>query len=135
MCRFWKLNDACVPDPFLMSFIDEALDNFGGKEAYSFTDVFSGYHQIKITLEDRRKMTFAMEWGCIQYTIMLFGLKNVPTIFSHVVITMFKEFIHKFLEVYFDDRTMFSLVKHHVGSLFSMLDMCRRYHIALNLKK
>jgi hypothetical protein len=35
-----------------------------GKEAYSFTDGFSGYHQIKIAPEDRSKMTFATEWGC-----------------------------------------------------------------------
>ena len=52
-----KLNDACVHDLFLMSFIDEVLENFGGKEAYSFTNVFLGYHQIKITSEDRRKTT------------------------------------------------------------------------------
>ena len=31
--------------------------------------------------------------------MMPFGLKNVSTIF----IVSFKEFIHKFLEVYFDD--------------------------------
>jgi len=51
----------------------------------------------------------------------------VPTIFSHVVIATFKEFIHKSLEVYFDDWTMFGLVKHHVASLRLMLDTCRRY--------
>ena len=44
-----KLNDAYVHDPFLMPFIDEVLDNVGGKEAYSFTNRFSRYHQIKIT--------------------------------------------------------------------------------------
>jgi len=80
-------------------------------------------------------MTFTTEWGCFQYTITPFGLKNVPTIFSRVVITMFKEFIHKFLEVYFDDWTVFGLVKYHVATLHLMLDTCRRYHIALNLKK
>lgn len=68
-----------------------------------------------------------MEWGCFQYTVMPFGLKNVSAILSHVVITMFKEFIHKFLEVYFDDWTMFSLVKRHVASLHLMLDMCHIY--------
>jgi len=47
-----------------MPFIDEVLDNVGGEEAYSFTNGFSGYHQIKITPEDRRKTTFAIEWGC-----------------------------------------------------------------------
>jgi len=66
---------------------------------------------------------------------MPFGLKNVPTISSRVVISAFKEFIHKILEVYFDDWTMFGLVKHHVASLCLMLDTCPRNQITLNLKK
>lgn len=119
-----KLNDACVHDPFSTPFTDEVLDNVGGQEAYSFTNGFSGYHQIKIALEDRSKTTFATEWGCFQYTVMPFGLKNAPAIFSHVVVAAFKEFIHKFLEVYFDDWTLFGLVKRHVASLRLMLDTC-----------
>eukprot|EP00253_Pinus_taeda_P025262 PITA_25262 len=93
-----KLNDACVHDRFSMPFTNEVLDNVGGQDVYSFTDKFSGYHQIKIAPEDRRKTTFAIEWGCFQYTVMPFGLKNASAIFSRVVIATFKEFIHKFLE-------------------------------------
>lgn len=59
-----KLNDACVHDPFSTPFTNEVLDNVGGEEAYSFTDGFSRYHQIKITPEDRRKTTFVTKWGC-----------------------------------------------------------------------
>jgi len=98
-----KLNDVCVHDPFPNPFVNEVLDNVGGQEAYSFTDGFSGYRQIKIVLEDRSKTTFVTEWGCFQYTIMPFGLKNSPTIFSRVVFSALREYIHKFLEVYFDE--------------------------------
>ena len=58
-----KMNDASVHDPFPTPFIDEVLDNVGGQEVYSFTDGFSGYHQIKIHEEDRLKTTFATKWG------------------------------------------------------------------------
>lgn len=78
---FKKLNDACLHDLFPTLFTDEVLDNVGGQEAYSFTDGFSGYHQIKIALKDRSKTTFVIEWGCFQYTFMPFGLKNASTIF------------------------------------------------------
>jgi hypothetical protein len=43
-----KLNDACLHDPFPTPFTDEVLENVGRQEAYSFTDGFSGYHQIRI---------------------------------------------------------------------------------------
>jgi hypothetical protein len=64
-----------------------------------------------------------------------FGLKNAPTIFSRVVIVAFKYFIHKFLEVYLDDWTIFILLKDHVEVLRLMLDRCRQCQISLNIKK
>lgn len=60
-----------------------------------------------------------------EYKMMHFGLKNAPAIFSRVVIVAFKEYIHKFLEVYFDDGTMFGLLKNHVVRLRLILDTCR----------
>lgn len=66
---------------------------------------------------------------------MPFGLKNAPAMFSRVVVESFKEFIHKFLEVYFDDSTVFVLSIKHVGSLGLMLNRCRLYQISLNLKE
>jgi hypothetical protein len=130
-----KMNDACLHDPFPTPFTDEVLDNVGGHEVYSFTDGFSGYHQIRIAKEDCHKTMFAIELGSYQYTVMPFGLKNALAIFSRVVFEAFKEFLHKFMEAYFDDWTFFSLLKHHIECLKLMLDKCRQCQIALNLKK
>jgi hypothetical protein len=66
---------------------------------------------------------------------MPFGLKIAPTIFSRVVVEAFKEFLHKFLEAYFDDWTVFSVFKDHIECLRLMLDKCRKCQISLNLKK
>jgi hypothetical protein len=105
-----------------------------GQETHSFTDIFSGYHQIKISPEDRYKTNFSTEWGSYQYTVMPLGM-NAPAIFSRVVITAFKEFIHQFLEVYLDDWTIYSLLKYHVEVLRLMLERCRKCQISLNIKK
>jgi hypothetical protein len=98
-----KLNDDFLHDPLSTPFTDEVLENVGVQEAYYFTNVFSGYHQIMIAPKYRHKTTFPIEWGSFQYTIIPFGLKIAPTIFSRVVVSSFKEFIHIFLEVYLDD--------------------------------
>ena len=66
---------------------------------------------------------------------MPFGLKNAPATFSRVVVVVFKEFIHKFLEVYFDDWTVIGLMDKHVGALRLMLAKCQEHQISLNLKK
>ena len=57
-----KLNDAYLHDPFPTPFTDEVLDNVGGQEVYSFTDGFSGYHQIRIAPEDRHKQPSLQKW-------------------------------------------------------------------------
>jgi hypothetical protein len=85
-----KLNEVCLHDPFPTPFTNEVLDNVGGQEVYSFTYIFSRYHQIRIAREDRHKTTFSIEWGSYQYTIMPFRLKNLPAIFSTVVVKAFK---------------------------------------------
>ena len=66
---------------------------------------------------------------------MPFGLKNAPAIFSRIVVVAFKYFIHKFLEVYFDDWMIFGIIKDHIESLRMMLEQCRQFQISLNLKK
>jgi hypothetical protein len=98
----------------------------GGKEACSSTDGLSGYHHIKIAQEDRYKTTFATKWVSYQYTVMPFGLKNAPDIFSRVFIDDFKEIIHQFLEVYLDEWIVYSLLKDHVEVLILMLEICRQ---------
>jgi hypothetical protein len=111
-----KLNDSCLHDPFPTPFTDEVLDNVGGHEVYSFTAGFSGNHQIWIAKEDLHKTTFAKEWGSYQYR-----LKNAPAIFSRVVVEAF-EFLHKFLEAYFDDWTVFNIFQNYIECLRLMLD-------------
>ena len=66
---------------------------------------------------------------------MPFGLKNAPVFFSRIVVSTFKYFIHKFLEVYSDYWTVFGLVRDHIESLHMMLEHCHQYHNALNSKK
>ena len=112
-----NLNDACVHDLFPTPFIDEVLEGVGSQEIYSFIDGFSGYHQIRIAKEDDHKTTFVIEWGYFQYTVMPFGLKKAPAVFSHIVVTVFKYFIQKFLQVYMDDLTVYGLIRDHLDNL------------------
>ena len=65
---------------------------------------------------------------------MPFGLKNAPVVFSRIVVVIFKYFIHKLLEVYFDDWTVFGLVKDHIESLKIILERCFQYEDVASLE-
>jgi len=77
-----RLNASCVHDNFPTPFRNEVLDKVARNEEYSFTDGFFGYHQVRITEEDRKKTTLIIEWVSFAYNVMPFEFKNSPTIFS-----------------------------------------------------
>jgi hypothetical protein len=56
-----KLNDACLHEPLTKPFTNEVLENVGGHKVYSFTDRFSGYHQMKIAHEYIYNTMFSIE--------------------------------------------------------------------------
>ena len=58
VCVYYiSLNYACVHDPFPTPFTDEVLEQVEGKDSYSFTDGFLGYHQVRVTEEVERNTT------------------------------------------------------------------------------
>ena len=128
------LKNSCIHDMFPTPFSDEVLDNVAGNEAYSFTDGFSNYHQVWIVEEDKKKTTFMTKWCSYAYNVVPFSLKNTLALFSRIVIATFRDYHHKFLEVYMEDWTIYSLLKKHSILLRVMFDHFRQIQIYLNLK-
>ena len=76
MCRFHQLNKACPQDPFPLPRIDQIVDSTTECGLLCFLDAFSGYHQIKMAVEDVEKTAFLTPCGVYCYTFMPFGLRN-----------------------------------------------------------
>jgi hypothetical protein len=55
---FRDLKKACLKDNLPTPFFDQILDECVGSEVFYFMDIFSGYNQIQIKLEDQHKTTF-----------------------------------------------------------------------------
>jgi hypothetical protein len=86
MCiDFTDLNKMCPKVPFLLPRIDEIVDSMAGCDLLCFLDAFSGYHQIKMVVEDEEKTVFITPIGCSCYTCMPFGLKNVGATFQRAM--------------------------------------------------
>ena len=73
---FTDLNKACSKDPFPMPRIDRLVDLTVGHPRMSFLDVFQGYHQIPLAVDDQEKTAFVTRIGNYHYKVMHFGLKN-----------------------------------------------------------
>ena len=73
---FTNLNKTCPKDPFPMPRIDQLVDATVGHPLMSFLDVFQGYHQMPLALDDQEKTAFVTPIGKYHYKVMPFSLKN-----------------------------------------------------------
>jgi hypothetical protein len=77
MCiNYTSLNKACHKDEYPLPRISQIIDSTSPCELLSFLDVYSGYHQISLIIDDEEKIAFIASFGIFCYTKMAFGLKN-----------------------------------------------------------
>ena len=56
MCiDYTNLNSACLKEQFVLPRIDQIIDSTAGSESLCFLDAYSGYNQIKMAVETRRR--------------------------------------------------------------------------------
>ena len=65
---------------------------------------------------------------------MPFGIKNAAIVLSRIVIKFFQEYLYKSMGVYFDDWTIYNMLKDHIKWLRLMLERCRQIQLSLNIK-
>ena len=131
-----KVNAATVRDHYPLPIIEHVLERVAGKKAYSFLDGFLGYNQVSIKVEDQHKTAFATEWGIYAYRVMPFGLTNAPATFQRLMSHAFREYLHKFLEIFMDDLCVHSGDRgEHIDHLRKVFEKCRVYRICLNPDK
>ena len=87
---FKDLNRVCPKDPFPMPQIDQLVDATVGHPQMSFLDVFQGYHQIPLVLEDQEKTGFVTPTGNYHYKVMPFGLKNPESTYQKMMTKIFE---------------------------------------------
>jgi len=98
-----NLNNASTQDPFPLPRIDQIVDSTAECDLLCFLDAFSGYHQIKIAVEDVEKTAFLIPCGVHYYTCMLFGLRNVGATFQRLMYIALGRQLGRNAEAYIDD--------------------------------
>ncbi|GMP47237.1 hypothetical protein CsSME_00015091 [Camellia sinensis var. sinensis] len=127
------MNEACPKDEFSLPHVDTLVDSTTGHKMFSFMDVFSGYNQIKMALEDAEKTAFKTPLGNFFYTVMSFGLKNAGAAYQRATTAVFHDMLHHEVEVYVDDLVVKSTeANRHLCDLEKVFQRCRKFCLKMN---
>ena len=90
-----------VPSP--LPCIDEIVDSTAECDLLCFLDSFSGYHQIKVAVEDVEKTAFLTPSEVYYYTCMPFELRNTGVTFQRLMHIALGRKLGRNAEAYVDD--------------------------------
>lgn len=109
MCVDYRaLNKITVKNKYPIPNTNELFDQLGGAWIFFKLDLKSGYHQVPIKVGDKPKATCVTHYGSYEFTVMPFGVTNVPPTFYALMNHVLCTFLDKFVVVYLDDILIFS---------------------------
>jgi hypothetical protein len=105
---YQPLNVVTVKNNYPLPRIDILFDQLAGAQVFSKIDLRSGYHQIKIHVEDIPKTAFTTRSGLFEYLVMSFVLMNTLAHFMYLMNSVFMLEMDKFIVVFIDDILIYS---------------------------
>ena len=130
-----ELNKNTIRNKYPLPRIDDLFDQLQGAQVFSKIDLRSGYHQLKIKIEDIPKTTFRTRYGHYKFLVMSFGLTNTPATFNRMMDRIFRPYRH-FTRTFFDDIIVLSTsLEEHKEHLALVFEELRKNQLFINGKK
>ncbi|GJZ66975.1 putative reverse transcriptase domain-containing protein [Tanacetum coccineum] len=137
MCiNYRELNKLTVKNRYPLPRIDDLFDQLKGSSVYSKIDLRSGYHQLRVCVEDIRKTTFRTRYGHYEFQVMPLGLTNAPAILMDLMNRVCKPYLDKFVIVFIDDILIYSKnKKEHEEHLKAILELLKKEELYAKFSK
>lgn len=131
-----RLNHLTIKDSYPIPRIDDSLDALGGAKWFSTLDLASGYWQVELDEEAKKKSAFVVRGGLYSWKVMPFGLCNAPSTFERLMEQVLSELHWEVLLVYLDDVIVFAkTIDEELTRLGMVFQRLRKAGLKLKAKK
>lgn len=121
---YHKVNAITTPDSFPLPRMDNCVDRVGSAKYVTKLDLLKDYWQVPLTQHASEISAFITPDHFMQYTFMLFSLRNAPATFQRLINTVLCGVNN--CKVYLDDIVAYSSTwTEHVKTLREIFDRLR----------
>jgi len=125
-----KIIDSAYPIPKAQ----HIFDRLAGCKVFTVIDLKSGFNQIRVNPEDRKKTAFTWNKRVYQFVGAPFGFKNIPQDFQRIMDNIFENF--DFVTVYLDDIIIgSSSYADHVRHVKAVMNQLNTANMRISPKK
>ena len=97
-----------MKDKFPLPRVEGTFHVLHRSSIFSTVDLTSGYNQISVAGEDKKKTAFTTPFGLYEFYRMPFGLTNTPATFQHLMQHCFRQEVFNIMLVFLDDIIVYS---------------------------
>ena len=134
---FRKLNNKTIKDAYGIPRIEDSLHLLAGSKYFSKLDLRSGYWQVEIKEQDKKKTAFQVgNLGFYEFHRMPFGLCNAPATFQRLMERCMGDLNLRDCLIYLDDVIIFSSTfEEHLDHLEAVFSRLRQHNLKLKASK
>ena len=103
-----QLNRVMIKNRYPLPRIDDLFDQLRGARVYSKIVLRTGYHKLRVREANIPKTAFRTPYGSFVFTMMPFGLTNVPVVSMDLMHSVFQPYLDKCVVVFVGDILIYS---------------------------
>lgn len=130
------LNQVTIKNKYPLPKIDDLFDQLQRVRIFSKIDLWFGYHQLRMRVEDISKTVFRTRYRNYKFLIMPFGLRDTPTIFMDLMNRVVRPLLNYYVVVFTDNILIyFRDLEEHVKHLVIVLEILQKARLYAKFSK